>query len=183
MGQSPSFPRRSSKNCSQVWPQFLWSLCFALGPSAHENLCATFKNGVSVYPSPMETWCGLRTLTPIGESPWYSCFPVCGLPIWQVWGCLYHIIALPTSWCGHPFVFWSRTSFWKFPGHLVEGCLAFGCNFVVFMRKGELQSFYSAILILSPLPTRTAGRSPSARNEKLKIRKILSKVINRIIKL
>ena len=34
----------------------------------------------------------------------------------------------------------------KVPVHLVE---AFGCNSVVFMREGELQSFFSAILILS----------------------------------
>ena len=49
-----SFPRRSFKNCSQVQPRFLWSLCFALGPNAHESLCVPFKNGVSFYPSPME---------------------------------------------------------------------------------------------------------------------------------
>ena len=41
------FPRSSSKSRSQVLPRFLWSLCFALGPSAHESLCAPFKNGVS----------------------------------------------------------------------------------------------------------------------------------------
>ena len=44
------FPRRSSKNCSQVQPRFLWSLCFALGPSARESLCVPFKNGVSLPP-------------------------------------------------------------------------------------------------------------------------------------
>ena len=52
--QSPCSPRRSSKNCSQVQPRFLWSLCFALGPSARESLCAPFKNGVSVSPSAVE---------------------------------------------------------------------------------------------------------------------------------
>ena len=110
---SPCFPRRSSKNCSQVWPRFLWRLCFALGPSAHESLCALFKNEISVSPSPMEllhtsptglqcqmfcvlflpvpdpqAWgpdVGLRTLTPIGESLWYSYFPVCGFPTQWVW--------------------------------------------------------------------------------------------------
>ena len=92
---TPSSPRRPSKNCSQVWPRFLWSLCFALGPSAHESLCVRFKNRVLVYPSPVEllrtsptglqcqmlqgllpmpysqAWgadVGLRTLNPIGES-------------------------------------------------------------------------------------------------------------------
>ena len=32
---------------------------------------------------------------------------------------------------------------------LVDGCSAVVCNFVAFMREGELQSFYSAILIAS----------------------------------
>ena len=90
---------------------------------------------------------GLRTLTPVGESLWYSYFPVCGLPTRELLDCLYHVITPPTSWCGLHFVFWSRISFWKFPVLLVEGCSAFGCNFVVFMREVELQSFYSTILI------------------------------------
>ena len=46
--RSPRFPRRSSKNPRQVSPRFLWSLCFALGPSAHETLCGPFKSGVSI---------------------------------------------------------------------------------------------------------------------------------------
>ena len=75
-----------------------------------------------------------------------------GLPMQQVWGCLYHITAPPTSWYGLLFVFWSRMSFWKFPVHLVEDCSAFGCNFFVFMREVELQSFYSVILIPSQIP-------------------------------
>ena len=50
----PFFFRRSSKNHSQFWPRFPWSLCFSLGPSAHENLCAPFRNVVSVSPSPVE---------------------------------------------------------------------------------------------------------------------------------
>ena len=92
----PCFPRRSSKNCSQVRPRFLWRLCFALGASACESLCVPFKNGVSVSPSPVELLCtsptglqcqmlqglflpvpdpltwefdvGFRTLTHVGES-------------------------------------------------------------------------------------------------------------------
>ena len=48
--QSPTcFPRRSSKNCSQIQPRFLWRLCFVLEPSTHEILCVPFKNGVPVY--------------------------------------------------------------------------------------------------------------------------------------
>ena len=53
----PCFPRRSSKNCSQVWPRFLWRLYFALGPSACEILCVPFKNGVSVSPFPVALLC------------------------------------------------------------------------------------------------------------------------------
>ena len=118
-------PSRSSKNCYQVLPRFLWSPCFALGPSAHEHLCVPFKKGVSILPSPMQllltrptafqcqiiwgpilwipdpqAWgldVGLRTFTHIGESLWHSYFPVSGLPTRQVWGCLYHIIDPPTS--------------------------------------------------------------------------------------
>lgn len=110
---TPCFSRRSSKNCSQVWPIFPWSLCFALQPSAHESLCAPFKKWSSFHPSPMEllrtspiglqwqmlqglllpmpdlqVWgpdMELRTLTPVGESLWYSYFPVYGLPILHVW--------------------------------------------------------------------------------------------------
>ena len=93
---TPCFPRRSSKNCSQVCPSFLWSLCFPLGLSAHGNLCVPFKSGVSISLSPVEllhtsttglqcqmlwrflllipdsqSWLpdvGLRTLPPVGVS-------------------------------------------------------------------------------------------------------------------
>ena len=91
------------------------------------------------------TWHGAQ-ISHSCNSLWHSYFPVSGLPTWEVWGCLYPVITSPTSWCGF-FIFWSRISFWKFPVHLVEGCSAFGYNFVVFMREGELQSFYSAIII------------------------------------
>ena len=140
---TPSFPRRSSKNCSKVWPRLLWSLCFALGHSAHESLCAPLKNGVSIFPSSVELlhtsptdlqhrmlWelflpmidpqacvldMGFRILTPVGESLSYSYFQVCMLPTWQIWCYLYHVITSSTSWCGLFFVFWIRISFWKFP--------------------------------------------------------------------
>ena len=117
---TPCFPRRSSKNLKQVCPRFLWSLCFAPGPCAHESLYALFKSRLSVSPSPMEllhtspagpqgqvlcglllpmpdpqAWepnMGLRTLPPLGESLRYSYFTVGGLPAWRVWGCLYGLI-------------------------------------------------------------------------------------------
>ena len=109
---SPCLPGRPSKTHREVWPQLLWSDCFALGPSAHENLCALSKSGVSVFPSLVElqhssptglqnqcsggsSQCqtpqagepdmGLRTLIPVGDPLQYDYFPVCGLPTWQVW--------------------------------------------------------------------------------------------------
>ena len=118
------FPRTSFKNLRQIWPRFLQSLCFFLGCSACERLCEPFKNGVSISCGPMEllwtsptgpqcqmiwglllprpnpqVWdlhMGLRNLTLVGEPLQYIYFPVCGLPTWWVWGCLYHIISPPT---------------------------------------------------------------------------------------
>ena len=52
------------------------------------------------------------------------------------------------SWCGFLFVFWSRIPLLIVGGLFVEGSSAVGCNFVAFMAEGELQSFYSAILIV-----------------------------------
>ena len=40
-----------------------------------------------------------------------------------------------------------------FPVHFGDVCSVFSVNFVVFRRELELQSFYSAILILSPIFT------------------------------
>ena len=73
-----------------------------------------------------------------------------GLPTREVQGCLYCIVACPTSCCGLFLSSGVWFFFLKFPVHFVEGCSAFGCNFVVFRREIELQCFYSAILILSP---------------------------------
>ena len=80
--------------------------------------------------------------TPIGEPLWYGYFPVCGLPTQWVWGCLYHVITPPTILMWPPLCFCSRISF-------LIVCSLFGCNLVAFMREGELQSFYSAVLIPS----------------------------------
>ena len=80
-----------------------------------------------------------------------------GLELWTLW------VSLSSLWVAHPAgvellispkrpschldvaSFLSCGSFQSF----VDGCLAVGCNFVVFMR-GELQSFSCAILVLSP---------------------------------
>ena len=76
---------------------------------------------------------GLRILTPAGEFLWYSYFSVCGASHQKVWGCLYHIIAPPTSWYGLLFVFCSRISFWNFPVHLVAGSSTCGYNFFLYL--------------------------------------------------
>ena len=41
-------------------------------------------------PQAGETDMGFGTLTPVGEPLFYSYFSVYGLPIWQVWNCLYY---------------------------------------------------------------------------------------------
>ena len=142
------FPRRSSKNCSQVWPRFLWRLFFVLGPSACERLCVPFKSRVSTSHLPWSSCTQVPLafsarcyrssfsqcqFTTHGNLMWGSellllwvslcetvTFQSVGLPTWEVWACLYHIITLPTSWCALLFVFWSKISFWKFLVHLVE---------------------------------------------------------------
>ena len=78
---SPCFPRRSTKNYSQVQPRFLWSLCFALGPSACVSLCVPFKNGVSISPSPVEL---------LGTSP-------TGLQCQMLRG-LFLLVSVPQAW-------------------------------------------------------------------------------------
>ena len=113
-----------------------WGLRFpqSFGAPAHKPHWPSKPDALeALYPSAsspvMGFDVGLRILTPVSEFLWYSYFPVCGLPTWEVWGCLYWVIAPSTSWCGLLFVFWSRISFWKFPVHLVEDCSAFGCDF------------------------------------------------------
>ena len=63
---TPCFPRKSSKNSSLVQPTFPWSLCYTLGPSAHESLSASFKNGGLHFPYS----CG----APVPKPHWLS-FP------------------------------------------------------------------------------------------------------------
>ena len=78
---TPSFLRRSSKNCHQVRPRFLWRCCFALGPSACESLSAPFKNGVSVSASLVE----LLSTSPTGlqcQMLWELFLPVPDPHMW-----------------------------------------------------------------------------------------------------
>ena len=59
-----------------------------------------------------------------------------------------HNPPLPSR-CGLHFVFWSIKSFCFLIASslFVEGYSAVGCDFIAFIREGELQSFYSTILI------------------------------------
>ena len=60
----PLFSQEILQELKQVWPTFLWSLYFALGPTAHKMLCASFKSGVSISPSPVELLCTSPTGPP-----------------------------------------------------------------------------------------------------------------------
>lgn len=131
------FPRGASKTCRQVCPRFLWSPHFALGPSAHESLCAPSKNGVSVSTSPVEPLCsspaglqmlqGLLLPTPdpqVGELMWGSELSLlrvslCVIVIFRSAVCppsgygIAYIAKAPLllSWCGFFLVSGCRISF------------------------------------------------------------------------
>ena len=79
---TPCFPRRSSKNCNQLRPRFLWNLRFAPEPSTHESLYAPFKNGVSISPSPVGLLLtsppGLQCQVPPGALPTNPKYPGMG---------------------------------------------------------------------------------------------------------
>ena len=60
------------------------------------------------------------------------------------------IVPLVPSPCGFFFVFGCRVSFHSFQSVFVDGCSAVSCDFGVYVRRGELTSFYSAILSFRP---------------------------------
>ena len=96
----PLFSQKIHQELQSGVTQIPMEPLLALGPSAHEGLCALFKNGLSISPSSVDllhtsstslqcqilqglflpvpdphTWefdVGLRTLTPVGESLWTS---------------------------------------------------------------------------------------------------------------
>ena len=63
----------------------------------------------------------------------------------RLWGCIYHVIAPPTSWCGLLFIFWSRISFVRFLFHLFENCSAFICEFCCFYERS-----WAPVLLFHP---------------------------------
>ena len=52
---TPASPGPPLKTQRQVQPILLWSHCFALGPSAYENLCGLSQSRVCISSSPAET--------------------------------------------------------------------------------------------------------------------------------
>ena len=166
---TPCFPRRSFKNCSQVWSRFLWSLCFALGLSAQWKPVCDFQernlfppvpwSSCSTSPAgpqckilqelllPMSdlqfgdlTW-GSKLFTPVGEPLWYKLLSSLWVTQPESIGLL--ILSSRPSYClnmAFSLSFEVQYLFWSFSVYFAQGCSAVGCNFVVFMR-GELQSF------------------------------------------
>ena len=73
-------------------------------------------------------------------------FQSVGLPTQEVWGCLYHVFAPPTSLSSAVgYLFEGFLSIWL---KIVQPLVV---NFVDFSREVELQSFYSAMLIPSTI--------------------------------
>ena len=164
----PGGPPRTAVR-SKVWPRFLWSLCFALGLSAHESLCVPFKNGVSINSRTMELpytshWPSMPdstgALSPNVRSSgmgmmcgsdsqscrWVSMIQL----LFNLW--VSHLAGrglLILCNCPSYLLIWPPLSLLEFQVLLVEGRSVFGFNFVAFMWEVELQSFYSAIVILS----------------------------------
>ena len=62
--------------------------------------------------------------------------------------CIEKAPLLPSR-CGRFFVFGSRISFWLGSSLFSVNSLAVSCDFGVFMRAGELRSFYPFILLLT----------------------------------
>ena len=182
---TPCFPRRSSKNCSQACPRFPWSLYFvwdpvemkacvylsrmgflsppvpwsfsteALLPSMPDALGALSPNAI---PPGMGIQCGTqnsRSCRWVSVTQFLS--SLCAAHMMLMGLCIshnrpsYHLDVVSSLFLGVGYLFW------KFPIHFVEGCSAFGGNFVVLKRAGELHSFCPAILIQSPSPHFSTG--------------------------
>ena len=132
--------------------EFLWNSAIKLHWSSKSD-----SLGASHPLSDSKAWkpaVGLRTFTPVGELLWYNYFPVCGLPTWQVRDLILSwLYPLLSSHCTF-FVFGCRVSFLVGSRmFLLLFCqyLFSSCDFGVFVRSSELMSFYSAILLASPL--------------------------------
>ena len=78
-----------------------------------------------------------------------SYFAVCGPPTWQVWHCLYPIITPLTVSMWLPICLLEQDIF---VDSLSSILLKVVQQLVAFIGDSELQSFYSAILILPPYP-------------------------------
>ena len=152
------------------------------GSQCNETLCVPSKSGFSFSPRPVELlhlgltglqnqmlWglllmtdpqdgepdVGLRTLTPLGELLQYYCFPLCGSPIQQVWD-----LSILPKYCSYYLIVASLSLsveyiFRQIPVFFVDCFSTVSCDFSVFMRRGELKSFYSTILFSSEKKSET----------------------------
>ena len=95
------------------FPLVLWS-SFPQAPLAFNAICSRGSSFQCQIPrhGPL-TW-GAQNSHSYRWISVIQLFSVCGLRAWQIWGCLYHIIAPPTSRCGLLLVFWSRIPFESF---------------------------------------------------------------------
>ena len=114
-------------------PQMLWGLLFPMQD-----------------PQAREPDMGFGTLTSM-ENLWsIFIFQFVGHPPIRYGICLYCQSASPIS-IGYLSVFGCRIFFFsQLPIYFVDGCATVSSDFGVFMRRGELVSFYSAILSVLP---------------------------------
>ena len=77
---------------SLLFPSVLWS-SWAQALLAFNTSC---PGGSATQYQAREPDVMFGTPSLMGEALWYSYFPVCGLPTWPVWVCLYHESTPPT---------------------------------------------------------------------------------------
>ena len=118
----------------------------AFSPGVHNTLCAPSKSGVSVSHSPVE----FRQSSPTGLQSQMFWGLLLLMPDLQSGEPDMGLRTLIPSHCSFFFVFGSRISFsvWV-PVFFIDGCSAISCDFVLFVRGGELRSFYFYSAILS----------------------------------
>ena len=130
------------------------SLCFSqsCGTPVYKHCWPSMQNASGDPPSkarPPGWWtcCGAWNSHSFGRASVIDIF-ICGLPTCWVWDCLYCKRTPPTISMWFLLCLWVYDLFFgNFPSNcFADSCLAVGCNFGVFMREGELHSFYSAVL-------------------------------------
>ena len=128
-----------------LFPPLLWSSCAhaLLAFNAKCSVGSSYQCQTPVREPDVE----FRTLIPVGKprdtftSLWIT--HLGSLRLFISWKHPSYHLDVATS------LSWSKGYlFWKDPVYFIDGCSALSCNFGVFMRGGELESFYSIILFL-----------------------------------